>query len=175
MTAVALALAACGSGIVMVRSVGWRVHDVDDALQYAANGYDVALHVHGNPFDVAKSRLDGAVAAAMRGAHPGPPVIFTSNPDANVRRPYKVVMMFDPPLRLTPYRLCAETDLPAASPQQDRIIVMAAFCYGDGLQSAVLGEIGGAIATPEDPGFGRLITQTSMELFASGMRSGKRG
>ncbi len=153
----------CSNGVV-VRGDFAHAIDVQSQLAYATAGHQMKTGIQGNPFDVPEDTFVAAVTAAMRGANPGVPVTFSTDPTANTRRPYHVVVQFNPPVSLGGEELCGGESQSSDSSSSGKLRVLAAFCYGDQILSESQGEAAN-LAGPSDPRFRFLVQQVILVLF----------
>ncbi len=162
-------LAVTGAALTACAGDGTRVQPPyigsydPEMLDYAASKGAVLTEVVGNPFGVAKEELDGAVVGAMRGAHFGQPVTFTTTPPADYTSPYRIVMLFNPAPGAQTNRVCAEPAQPSAA-QPGELSVIAAFCSKDTVVTSTKGRVSKPQG-PRDAAFRLLIRRVTVELF----------
>ena len=120
-------------------------------MQYAAADGPVPVTIYNDPFPGPEN--DKAVISVMQGRNPGPPLTFIEAGRGANSAGYRVILAFDSP----PFSRCGAAPPPQSSARAaDRIEISAAFCIGDRILSdATAGT--GAIASPQDPHFARLI------------------
>lgn len=163
-TAAAFLLAGCADRTLIYNdtvTVGYSPTEYG----YAAGRRDLATVVEGNPFDVEQEVFQDAVIAALN-RHPPPlqPTNFTTTPGDSAREPYRAVFLFDVPVAVNSFRMCAE---PRAVPQADTgstFRVAAAFCRGGRLLSTATGQNEG-VEEIDDPGFEALLADVVDALF----------
>ncbi len=153
----------CSNGVV-VRGDFAHAIDVQSQLAYATAGHQMKTGIQGNPFDVPEDTFVAAVTAAMRGANPGVPVTFSTDPTANTRRPYHVVVQFNPSVSLGGEALCGGESQASGSSSSGKLRVVAAFCFGDQVLSEAQGEAANVVG-PSDPRFRSTIRQVTLFLF----------
>ncbi len=144
---------------------GYRLNEV----AVAGSTGSVRTIITGDPFGVGHERFESAVTGAMYGHHFGPPMEFVTDPDADVHRSYRVVMMFDAPLTAGGRAVCQDapdaakaTATPAPAPEQP-IYVVAAFCRWDKPLTSLAGVV--ARTGVDDPQFRRFVQQATLRLF----------
>jgi len=127
---------------------------VPSHVQYAAADGPLPVTIFNDPFPGPDN--DTGVIAAMQGRNPGPPLTFiAAGPGANMAG-YRIILAFDAPA----FSRCGAappppSPSPAARPPA-RTRISAAFCLDNRILSDASADAG-AIATPQDPHFARLI------------------
>jgi len=158
-------VAACAPGNVRLTHQEYAPSYSPAEFAYAGGGRDLRVVVVGNPFGGDQAVFEKMVTDAMQGQHWGQTVNFTTDPGADARIRYRVVLLFNPPRALNSLKLCSESAsaLPSASVGQ-AIELFAAFCHGKRLRTGIKGHIAGA-AGPGDPAFRALVGQVTNGLF----------
>lgn len=136
-------------------------------LTYAAGRGGMLTEVTGNPFAGPKAALDSRVTESFEHAHFGPELPFFTEPPADYRSAYRVVVLFNPAPHANGAKLCSSPERPQADPQarpEGRVGVLAAFCTSDRRISSAGGTIAGATG-PDDPSFQTFMRQLSLQLF----------
>ena len=132
---------------------------------YAGADRDMRVIVVGNPFGGEQEAFERAVTNKMQGNHWGPRTNFTATPGASARSSYRVVMLFDPPVDLSPARLCRDDpDTLPSGDSPDKTVLFAAFCR----ERRSLTEIKGSVprpSGPEDPVFEDPVAEVTDGLF----------
>src|SRR5262245_20260748 len=101
LAAAALLLISCASGGPNRISYGYLDPGYSlGQVAFAAAPGAIRTDILGDPFGVGASRFNDAVTEVMGRSHFGPPVVFTTAPDAKINASYHVVMAFDAPLAL---------------------------------------------------------------------------
>ena len=159
--AMALMLGACSGSRVVSDNVSTAYSPLE--FSAAAGGRDLATEVYGNPFPMDQTSFDQTVTDLMQGKHFGPPTHFTTTPDASANRLYKVVMVFNPAENIVNTRICGGGPIATDNQPGQPIRLQAAFCRGGTLTST--NGWAPAVASPQEPAFRDLITDTTFELF----------
>jgi hypothetical protein len=159
--AMALMLGACSGSRVVSDNVSTAYSPLE--FSAAAGGRDLATEVYGNPFPMDQTGFDRSVTDLMQGNHFGPPTHFTTTPDASANRLYKVVMVFNPAENIVNTRICGGGPIATDNRPGQPIRLQAAFCRGGTLTST--NGWAPAVASPQEPAFRDLITDTTFELF----------
>ena len=154
-------LAGCGAPTTMSRVYGAGVPSL---FTYAAGGRDMRTVVVGNPFSAPRTEVEKAITDAMQGNHYGPPTRFTTEPSANARAGYRIVIMFDPPRTLPNRVVCGGTEGLRADPDGERLRLLTAFCTQDTLRSQVVATMA-PVASPHAPAFRDLIAASMWDLI----------
>ena len=157
----ALALSACSGSRVVSDNVSTAYSPLE--FSSAAGGRDLATEVYGNPFPIDQSSFDQTVTDLMQGKHFGPPTHFTTTPNESANRRYKVVMVFNPAENIANPQICGGGPITTDKRPGQPIRLQAAFCRGGTLTST--NGWAPAVASPQDPAFRSLITDTTFELF----------
>lgn len=155
-----LGLAGCNGAVVNTPFTG--TYDGGQLSYVAAKG-DLRTDVVGNPFGVPQETVDRAVTAAMFRAHPGPPIRFSTEANADNPSPYRVVVVLNPAPQVAEGTVCATANA-AERPSGDTLRVVAAFCAGAQRETSVSGWLDNA-SGPNDPAFVALIRQMTGQLF----------
>ncbi len=153
----------CVDGVVIYNDIHHAI-DVQSQLAYATDGHQMKTRIQGNPSDLPEDTFVALVMTAMRGANPGVPATFSTDPTANTRTPYHVVVQFNPTVSLRGDELCSGASGSSDSSASGKFRVVAAFCYGDQVLSEVRGKAAN-IAGPNDPRFRNAIRQVTLFLF----------
>jgi hypothetical protein len=158
---VAVALGGC-VGIPVVDNVYYDV--AYQPLEYSG---DLPLMVRGEPYALPSAEIDRAVVSALQGLTYGVGTHFVDAPDGDAPV-HRMVLMFNPPPGLGPYRLCSRPQPPAAgsAPPAPRVGVIAALCLGD----RAINYAEGSIATgagPSSPEFRDGIVRFGLTLLPS--------
>jgi len=157
------AVTACvGSGAVVSPTNFYGAY-TPTVLSYSATSGGILVEVVGNPFDAPKDELQQAVTGAMTGSHFGPPVDFVTTPPEDFRSPYRIVLVFDSAHGYTEQKLCREGR--SLQPEQgDSVWAHAALCAADSPLTGLSGRVAD-VTGPDDPKFGRLISQMTTNLL----------
>ncbi len=153
----------CSNGVVVHSDIAHAI-DVQSQLAYATAGHQMKTRILGNPFDVPEDTFVTVVTTTMRGANPGVPVTFSTDPTANTRKPYHVVVQFNPPVSLGGEELCGGASQSSDGSSSGNFRVVTAFCYGDEVLSEAQAEAAN-VAGPSDPRFRFMIQQVILFLF----------
>ena len=157
------AVAACASTDVVVSPTNFYGAYTPTVLSYSATSGGMLVQVVGNPFDASQDDLEQAVTGAMTGSHFGPPVDFVTAPPEDFRSPYRIVMVFDSAHGYTEKKLCSEGQ--SLQPEKgDTVRVHAALCAADSPLTGLSGRVA-EVTGPDDPRFGRLISQMTTNLL----------
>jgi hypothetical protein len=132
-------------------------------LGYAAGRGGMMTEVVGNPFAAPKPALDAVVTEILETSHFGPELPFFTEPPADFRSDYRVVVLLNPAPAAAPSRLCEQPAQPQ-NPRGGRVGVLAAFCNGPYRITSAGGSIAGAQG-PDDPDFRSLMRQVAVLLF----------
>jgi len=171
--AATLALAACATD---VSTVGQQFHPYSPAHgNYAMNGRDTFVIVQGGGYGVEQTAFRQAVLDNMQKSRAGLNTRFTSTPQNNPNKDYKVVMLFNGPVNAKATDLCRRPDQYASvTPMAgSETHVLAAFCQFDSLLTQVSGRAAG-VTTLADARFTSLIRQTMTDLFPKNDEDSKR-
>ena len=142
----------------------WEWQEWDPSkLGYAAGKGAILTDIRGNPFNQPKEQVDAAITEAMFGAHFGPDVPFVTEEPQDYNSPYRVLIVFDPDVSLTPEKLCAEDPKPGER-SEGVIKVVAAFCAQDIHETSVWGSVG-QTSGPESEEFQSLVKIMTNQLF----------
>jgi hypothetical protein len=134
---------------------------------YALNGHDVFVVVEGGGYGTDQTAFRQAVLDTMQHYRAGMNTRFTSTPQRDYNRDYKVVMLFNGPVTAQAGALCREPAQYAAIPPTTvggDTNVLAAFCWFDAPLTEVSGRAAG-VTTVGDARFASLIQQTMTDLF----------
>ena len=133
---------------------------------YGAARRDLWTQFRGNPFDLSDDDFRDAMIDILAHHPPRPqPTNFTIDPGPSADTDYRVVFVFDPPVKLLQTRLCRlPLELPKGDAKARPLNVAAAFCRNEGVLTAVRGRLD-YIESIEDPAFDALIGQLVYDLF----------
>jgi hypothetical protein len=135
--AFAAALAACGRTWVV--PYDYR-SGVREQFHFVAGQGSVRTVVVGNPFPEDKPTVEGAVTEALRQYQYGPITEFTTGPGHPKTRDYRIVVLFNPAVAVSPQAMCGDAGaLAADGSSAGRLGVFAAFCYQNETISSVRG------------------------------------
>ncbi len=154
---------------------------------YAADGRDLRVVVHGNPFasqGVSDEQLAMAVVESMRGTPGWFAANYTTTPNETARELYRVVWRIGVANNASIYAICrgvpgdtsGDGDIGGASSGRT---VLAALCRRERIMSNLSGTLGN-IASDDDPRFKDFIKVATRQLFPrrnptrSGGRSNRR-
>jgi hypothetical protein len=162
--AMAGAVAACAGGLINFSHVsdGYR----PELLSYVAGTGGILTEVSGNPFEAPKAALERRVTESFEASHFGPDFPFFTEAPTGYRSPYRVVVLFSPAPHANGERLCSRPDRPRAPAAKGAVRVLASLCSSDSRISTAAGSLAG-VNGPDDPAFGRLMRQVSLNLFPS--------
>jgi hypothetical protein len=132
-------------------------------FEYAARNGEMRTEVVGDPFGNTPG-IATTVAEHMYRANRGPIVKFVLAPEGGGSAPFHVVMVFNPPPRVSGADACAQANGIETARGTEPIRLLAAFCSGDVVMSEAGGRVGGA-AGPADPKFRSLIRQVTLALI----------
>ena len=163
-----MAVAGCASAVVMQSSNDTQtIPGLLGTFTYAGADRDMRVIIVGNPFSAPKAEVDRVIVENMQGRNNGPTTNFTTTPSENVREGYPIVMMFDPPRGMLKDDICGDTGKLMPEPPGDRIRLLTGFCAGDELLTWVAASIS-RVATPSDPAFGNMVSQSIRNLIPPG-------
>ena len=163
-TAIVLAgsVAACAPGAVRVTHPEIRSQYSMNEMSYAIAGRDTEVVVNGSPFPGRSAAA--ATTDIMNQVRIGPRTNFTVTPGDTARRPYRVVLAFDPAVPLTGIGLCARPDVPVRAPGREAIALQGALCHGPNLLTGAYATAG-PVSGPDDPRFIALVGGLTHALF----------
>lgn len=162
--AVALGLAGCG-GVVTVYDPVHVQGYYDGAFEYAASRGELHTEIVGNPMGMPQHRFDSMVTQMMEGANLGPLVVYTTSQSDKTLKAFKVVMVFNGPLNVSPYDVCADNRKPIKTTSDlETVRVYAVFCQFERPLSEVSGWVSG-VKGSDDPKFRSLVRQVTLALF----------
>jgi hypothetical protein len=131
----------------------------------AANGAILTL-VAGNPFSLPQKEFDALVRRHMYGQNREQAAAFVASPSDRTRPPYKVVVVFNKALGISPDEMCANPQGVRTVPEKKELKIDIAFCHGDKSKSDTSGYAGN-VSSAADPNFAALIRQTTFTMLPS--------
>ncbi len=159
-------LAACeSSGVRLQANYSEATYDHNNFVLYHGNR-ETPVVLAGNPFAIGKGAFDRTVIEAMQGANPGPRTLFTQAPADVGTEGWRVVMVFDPVLSAA--GLCSGAPAPSGR-ASETVRLVAAWCWGQRLDSEVTAWLPRPVPGPDDPAFTALLRQTVAHLFRQHM------
>jgi hypothetical protein len=164
--AAAIALAgsvvACAPGAVRVTHPEIRSQYSMSEMFYALDRRDTEVVVNGSPF--AGRSAAAATTDVMNQVRIGPRTNFTVTPGDTARRPYRVVLAYDPAVPLTGIGLCARPEVPVRAERREEIALQGALCHGPNLLTAAYATAG-PVSGPDDPRFVAMVVGLTRALF----------
>lgn len=158
------ALAGCASRAIIYDPVYTQGY-YEGALEYAASKGELRTEIDGNPVSIPKSDFDRIVTSTMKGANYGPEVVYTTQESERTRKPFKVVMVFNGPIDLSPKELCAEDRKRVRSgPLKEGVSLQAVFCQWERALTEAEGTAYDVKST-DDPRFRELVREVTASLF----------
>ena len=162
--ALAVALAACSTGIRTSSLPKQSALYSPEEVTYATRDGHLATVIHGNPFDIPKAASDDAVIASLRLPGGFPDTEFIPRPPQRKPTGHRLVLVFNP-VPPGPYGGNACRDLSnvpvAADKTQTRLT--AAFCVSDRMASEI--RSWGPPMEPGGPVFRQFMDQTLASLL----------
>ena len=159
-----LALTGCASRAIVYEPVYTQGY-YEGALEYAASKGELHTEIDGNPVSIPKGDFDRIVTGTMKGANFGPEVVYTTRMSERTRKPFKVVMVFNGPIDLSPRQLCAEDrERIKSGPLKEGVSLQAAFCQWDRALTEAEG-VAYDVKTTDDPKFRELVREVTASLF----------
>lgn len=120
--------------------------------------------VLGNPFGEPKAEFDALVRKLMYGQNREQKAEFVASPGERTTPPYKVVVGFNVDRAVSPNTMCANPQGVATRPEEKRLRIDIAFCYGDRAKSDTSGYVDGVTGT-SDPKFAELIRRATYTML----------
>ncbi len=166
--AVALALAACDRQVV-VNSPASNPRYFPNEEHYAARNGAIRVEVAGDTLGVPHERFAEMVVAEMRRGQPAlPQPGFVTRGSRMTDPTYRVVAMFSPPTWLSADELCSHRPPPPAPRAAGQELeLLQAFCRAGEASSEAHGRVSVSAAGANDPAFGALVRQVTLNLFPS--------
>ena len=161
----ALGLAGCADGPVTRPAYVYDAYDLSVLNGPAANG-GMAAYLSGDPFPGQEAALKRVVDRVLTDHRFGARFPVTTDPSPALRKAaYKVVLVFDPPVKSDEYAVCDKGELPKSLGRHDGgVTVLAIFCEGFRRMTSTQGYVPAASA-PDDPRFVALLKQITLDLF----------
>ena len=157
--ALSIAVSGCAAATTTTNAYYPRV-GLPEIFRYAAVDRDFLTEIYGNPSTASKTVFDASVIAAMRGNARGLPTNFTTNPSANAREGYRMVMVFSGDPYFGGAAVCGDIAGSSLKPIAGRVEVQAAFCYKEDVLSLVH-----VAYAKGSPAMADAITQVVLNLF----------
>lgn len=154
-------LAGC-DGVIIYQPMSAQRYSKGD-FDYAARSGEMKTEVVGDPFGNATG-IAAAVTEHMYRANHGPSVKFVLQPEGRGSAPFHVVMVFNPPPRVTGAEACSQVGRIETARGTDPVYLLAAFCSGDVVMSEASGKVGG-VTGPDDPKFRALVRAVTTALI----------
>ncbi|SMF24261.1 hypothetical protein SAMN06265365_108107 [Tistlia consotensis] len=160
-----LGLAGCSSGPVSGPAYVYDAYDLSVLNGPAANG-GMAAYLSGEPFPGQEAALKRVVDRVLTDHRFGARFPVTTDPSPALKKAaYKVVLVFDPPVKWDEYAVCKNGELPKSMGRQgEGITVLAIFCEGFRRMTSTQGYVPAA-TSPDDPRFVALMKQITLDLF----------
>lgn len=166
LSALAVLMAGCASlPVTVVRPPNIRSQVGLDLLDNVAKYGGLTTIVLGNPFGEPDEQFGVLVTETIRGANFGQDLNFTTEPLADDRSPYRLIILFNPAPKARSEKICEDLVQPTA-PRQDSLRAMMVLCTSEYPVVSTTGRRGGVSGTGE-PGFRSLLRATTRELFPS--------
>ena len=134
--ALSLLVGGCVTGTTATNAYYTKV-GVPDIFRYAAVDRDFLTEIHGNPSAASKAAFDASVMAVMPSGSYDVRTNFTTNPSADAREGYRLVMVFSGDPYFSGEAVCGNVNEQSLKPVSGRVEIQAAFCYRDDALSAV--------------------------------------
>ncbi|MEQ8710883.1 MAG: hypothetical protein RIC36_18015 [Rhodospirillales bacterium] len=154
-----LMLAGCNRSVGDVYQPG-----VPSAVGLVAGQGDMPVVISGRFYEMPQTEFDSLITDMMYGRNAGPLVRFTTSPKPGSTENYSVRMLFGAPDNFGHSMMCNPESVPSPEPLSSKMIVTAAFCYKDRMESGATG-----IFYPEDgtdrAGLKRLIHGMMTTMF----------
>ncbi len=134
MLACLLVLAGCNRSVGDVYQPG-----VPSAVGLVAGQGDMPVVISGRFYEMPQPEFDNLITDMMYGKNAGPLVRFTTSPKPGSTENYSVRMLFGAPGTFSHHLMCSPETLPSPEPLSSEMIVTAAFCYKDRMESGATG------------------------------------
>ena len=164
-----IAIAAIGfvagcDGVVVQDAPAPRGNYYEREFNHAAAKGAVLTIVAGNPFGGSQEEFDSLVRKLMYGQNREQNADFVAAASERTSPPYKVVVAFNTQGGTSADNMCANPAGLQTVPDQKRLRVSMAFCYGDVSKSDTSGYVNGVTGTG-DPKFASLIKQATYTML----------
>ena len=125
----------------------------------------IVTDVLGNPYSGQPGNFADRVRSLLRDQVGEFPVTFVSGPGANTTTPYKIIVVFNPPVNVSYRAICEDPkQTPVAAKGKGTLSVTMVFCDGQKLKAGTRGRVAG-VNGANDPKFAALVQQVANSLI----------
>lgn len=167
--AIAVGISGCTNQVVTSPALVDASYDPAN-LAYLVKEGPVYTHVIGAPYPGEEKTVDQILTKTFHETQiTGHSISFTTDASLAGKSPYRLVVLFDPAPGANPNTMCEDgfesATPPTVSGSPDQVSMLVSFCNGERSDASIAGWA--PAASPQSPGFKKLIQQASLELFSN--------
>lgn len=152
------------TGVVVQDAPAPRGSYDEREFDYAAGKGAILTIIAGNPFDGPQKEFDALVRRNMYGQNREQSAEFVASHGDRTMPPYKVVVVFNRDLGISPDEMCANPLGLRTVPEKKQLRIDIAFCHGDTSKSDTSGYADN-ISSTAHPNFASLIHQATYTML----------